>query len=443
MDDSNRQGSEQGRGGSGSGETPASPGVPSQPAGNYPPPPPPPPVPQPYPQGAGQGQQPYPGDVRPPQQPYPQDYRPQQPGYGSQSQGDYGGYNQPTEAYPAGGQGVPSRYEDPTQAYPQPGYTPGQVPPGQDYRPQGPYPQYPPQYGPPVPPQQQVNVAAKKKGPPVWAWLVPLLLVLGVGGALITWSVLQAQENERKAQAAATSTAQAQATATAIQAETNRKNTATAVAQKTATAVTAAENKNKTATAQARATGTAQAQATSQAQETANAKSTSTAIAQVTSTALAALSQNQTATALSQIPVDNTPTAGGVTDISGQIQSVTVDYDVTQENVKGMLIHVKFTVDQLKDARCQATAYFYYDNNQPVKDTDGQYNTVDGQVAVSEPFNPGFDSTVYEDFQLFMPYDQFDLGPGSYNMRFQVQAYVLSPYRLIAVSDYVDFSFSK
>jgi len=375
------------------------------------------------------------------QQGYPQDVRPQQPGYGSQP--GYGGYNQPTEAYPVGGQGTPSRYEQPTEAYPQAGYGQGQMPP-QDYYPQGGYPQ---QYGQTIPPQQPpVNVNAKKKGVPLWAWLVPLLIVLAVGGGLITWSVLQSQENERRAQAAATATAQSQATATAVKAEANRRGTSTAVAQKTATAVTAAENKNKTATAQARATGTAQAQATSQALETANAQSTATTVAAVTATALAAQAQMQTATALAQIPVNPTATSGGViTGVQGQIQSVTVDYDVFQgdDNAKGMLIHVKFTVDGLKDAKCQATAYFYYDNNQPVKDTDGQLNTVDGQVAISEPFNPGFDSTIYDDFQLFMPYDQFDLGPGSYNLRFQVQTYVLSPYQLIAVSDYVDFAFSK
>jgi len=285
-----------------------------------------------------------------------------------------------------------------------------------------------------------VAVNAPKKGVPMWAWLVPLLLVLAVGGALLGWSILQNQENERKAQAAATATAQSQATATAAQAEINRKATATVAAQKTATAVTDAANRRGTATAQAQATATSKAEATAAAK----AAATSTAVAARTATAvaIAELSQAQTATAQAII-IPPTPTVGGVTTVQGEIQEVTMEQNVSENNLEGMRIHVKFTVDGFKSIRSQATAYFYYDTGEPVKDLDGNFNTVDGQVAVSSPFTPGFDSTLYSDLQLFIPYEQFHLDAGSYKLQFQVQVYVLSPYKLIVSSDYIHFDLTR
>ncbi len=394
-----------------------------QSSSGYPPPPPPPPAPRPY-------------SAQPPAQ--------GQAGYPTPD--GYGAYNQPTEVYPVQGQEQgpgQSRYEQPTEAYPQAGYgpVPGQYQgQGQGYPPQG---AYPPQYGPPVVTQPPLPVARTKKGPSTWAWLIPLLLVLLVGAGLITWSVLQNQENERKAQVAATATAQAQATATAAQAVLNSKATVTSVAQKTATAVKVADNKHSTSTAQVQGTATAKAQATAAA---ADKTALAVAIAAQTSTAvtIADISDSETATAIAaNNPVGDTPTPGETTGETGTIQNVSVDYDITKAGQKGMLIHVKFTVDNVKDVPCQVTAYFYYNTGEPVKDTDGTFNTVDNQAAISAPFNPGFDSTIYNDFQLFMPYTQLEIAPGKYDLKFQVQPYILNPYKLLASSEYVDFKMTK
>jgi hypothetical protein len=404
MDDSNRQNNTPGMGGASSGDRPVPPPPPpSQPSGGYSPPPPPP-RPQPYP--ATPPSQPYPQN--PPQT--PQSSPPQAPVYGGAS----GDYSPPANPYPAPGQVPPGRHDQPTVAYPQGGYGGAPGGPAQGYPPQD---AYPAQYGGPgVPPPV---VVPPKKGIPAWAIAIPLVLVLVIGGALIAWSVLQSQENDRKVAAAATSTAQSQATATSAQAEINRRATGTVVAQKTATAATDAANK----------------------------RGTSTALAIVAKTSTAAAQKvAQTATAIALIPSPTKPvaTVSISADLKGEIQDIKVDYDVTDENgKKGMRIHVKFTVDNGKDVPCQATAYFYDEaTGETVKNTDPNYSSVVGDLAVSSTFKPGFDSTIYDDFILFMPYEQIRL-TGEHKLYFVVQAYVLSPYKNIVSSARQPFTFTK
>lgn len=215
-----------------------------------------------------------------PAAPYPQG----QSAPGTQPSG-YGDHERPTQGYPPYGYGQygqsgpgPTSYGQPTGAYQQ-GMSGS---PGPAYPPGG----YPPQYGniPPYPP----TVAPRRRGLPVWAWLIPLILVLLMGGALLGWAVLQGQENERKAQAASTATAVAGVTAT--KAEANWRATATTQARRTATAVQAIY---VTATAQEQAWQTTLAEwtATVEAEWTATVEAewTSTAVAESTRTAIAAL----------------------------------------------------------------------------------------------------------------------------------------------------------
>jgi hypothetical protein len=427
MDDSNRQNNTPGTGGGSTGDRPAPPpppvSQPSQPSGGYsPPPPPPPPLPQPYP-------------ANPPSQPYPQNTPqapqsgpPQAPVYGGAS----GGYAPPTESYPVQGQVPPGRHDQPTVAYPQGVYGGAPGGPPQGYRPQD---AYPPQYGGPVGPPP--IVVPPKKGIPAWAIAVPLLLVLAIGGALIAWSVLQSQENDRKVAAASTATAQSQATATSAQAEINRRATGTVVAQKTATAATDAANKRGTSTAAAIAAKTS----TAVVKEQLAAAQTATAGAQ------AAQAAARTATALAILLIPSQTPVATISispNISGEIQDIKVDYDVTDDSgKKGMRIHVKFIVDNAKDVPCQATAYFYDEaTGETVKNTDPNYSSVVGDLVVSSTFKPGFDSTIYDDFILFMPYEQIRL-TGEHKLYFVVQAYVISPYKSIVSSARQPFTFTK
>jgi hypothetical protein len=283
------------------------------------------------------------------------------------------------------------------------------------------------------------QVPTSSRGVPIWAWLLPLLVVMAVGG-YFGFAAYQNNENEKRVLAGGVATAQAESTARAFAqatetAATNETAIAVADVNATATALTEAANTNATATA------VADANATSTAVANANATSTTLAERQAeevnthaTESAVAVqAAADATSTAITKIPINP----------EGTIDSIKVDYDVMESGEKGMRIHFHMTADGLKGVPCEATVYFYYKNGDHVKDTDGDYNTTDGQASAGEQFNPGFDNTVYDDFQVFMPYSQIEIPPGHYDLQFDIQAYVIEPYNLLATSDYVDFTFDK
>lgn len=101
-------------------------------------------------------------------------------------------------------------------------------------------------------------------------------------------------------------------------------------------------------------------------------------------------------------------------------ERIWVEYDALEGNQKGMRIHVKFTVYELKNTDCQVGIYFQDENGNPLKDKNKRLYTTKGNVAVFKDLKPGFATTVYNDLQLFMPYAELDLGDGSFNLKMDV-----------------------
>jgi hypothetical protein len=127
---------------------------------------------------------------------------------------------------------------------------------------------------------------------------------------------------------------------------------------------------------------------------------------------------------------------------NGKINSVWVDHNVFDKNIKGMRIHVKFDVSNYRDAKCIASAYFEYANGEMLKSSDGRYQVSNGQVAVGQEFTPPYVSTTYNDLILFMPYDELHTGRGNYQLRFNVRLY-REGGKFFAQSEYYGFNLSK
>jgi hypothetical protein len=299
-----------------------------------------------------------------------------------------------------------------------PATRPGSVPPTGGYGaaipPQYTPPQYtPPQYTPPPGQGAIVKQTEAKRGVPVLAWLLPLLIVLGVGG-FFGWSAYQNGETEKRVQAQATATAQARATQTVVAERTKDAKELIAII-------------------------TADARSTAEAEETSSAEvhATETQIARV-ETAIAA----ETVAALETASAAETATANAVPVVGAKanLESMTVEHNFVQGGEKGMLIHLKFTIDNVKGRDCKASAYFYYATGEKLEDTNGKFNTTDGQVAVSTDFKPGFDSTRYEDLTIFMPVKELDLPEGAFDLKLRVEIYNLPKVGALATSEYYEFN---
>lgn len=98
------------------------------------------------------------------------------------------------------------------------------------------------------------------------------------------------------------------------------------------------------------------------------------------------------------------------TRVNGSIINVWTDHNVTDSyGNNGMRIHIKFDINGMLDRTGQATAYFYYANGNPIKDTNDSYCTSNGDVATHVNFTPSYENSRFDDLNIFMPYSELHL----------------------------------
>ena len=94
-----------------------------------------------------------------------------------------------------------------------------------------------------------------------------------------------------------------------------------------------------------------------------------------------------------------------------------VDYDVTQGNEFGMLIHVSFSVRQMKDIPSDLGFAIELENGDLVYADNPAYASTNGQLTVYKKLNNRFDVSLYKDVQVFLPYREISVGAGSHDLR--------------------------
>ena len=123
----------------------------------------------------------------------------------------------------------------------------------------------------------------------------------------------------------------------------------------------------------------------------------------------------------------------------GSFQAVWVEHNVFENYKKGMIIHSSFTIEKQKKARCRLVAYFEFEDGTKLKDFNNLYVTVYGEVSVGQDFEPQFDSSIYKDFVVFMPYDELHLRSGHHDLRFCVTLHNMDTHAQITTSTYYNF----
>ncbi|WP_455585997.1 caspase family protein [Bacteroides sp.] len=101
---------------------------------------------------------------------------------------------------------------------------------------------------------------------------------------------------------------------------------------------------------------------------------------------------------------------------SAEIENVWVEHNVINGMFKGMNIHVKFSIDGMKNKRCNIIAAFYYgDNTTPLKNQFG------GNLTYNSYGNVTYDSARWDNFTFFVPYSGlFIIGSGMGNYSFDI-----------------------
>jgi hypothetical protein len=128
---------------------------------------------------------------------------------------------------------------------------------------------------------------------------------------------------------------------------------------------------------------------------------------------------------------------------AAEIKEIWVDHNVYENSVKGMRIHFKMDVDNLRNKSCRAIVYFYDEDGNALIDQNGNYNTTNGKVAVGESFTPSYESSTFSDFKIFMPYNELHITrQGSYKFSISIWNQSVTPNVEMTTSEWKYFTFT-
>ena len=117
-------------------------------------------------------------------------------------------------------------------------------------------------------------------------------------------------------------------------------------------------------------------------------------------------------------------------------------HNVTVDGEKGMRVHAKFRVKYGLDVPCMMIAYFHYDDadSTPLKTDDANYRSKNGVVSAHANFTPAYDPAVYNDLQLFVPYEALNMASGDdYDLKFYLALYDKEGGRFFGKSGWYKF----
>ncbi|MFD1062197.1 hypothetical protein ACFQ1Q_02980 [Winogradskyella litorisediminis] len=122
----------------------------------------------------------------------------------------------------------------------------------------------------------------------------------------------------------------------------------------------------------------------------------------------------------------NTLTASdGDSKVSAKYEKTWLENDVYDaDNKFGIRIHNKFFIYGLKDNSCYLTIRIM-EGDKFIKTTQFGYENISGQLEIRKSLNPKYESTVYNDTKLFLPYELLsnNLPIGKHNLKIDVDLF--------------------
>ena len=131
---------------------------------------------------------------------------------------------------------------------------------------------------------------------------------------------------------------------------------------------------------------------------------------------------------------------------TAQIKSVSIAHNQNLDDGKGMIIYVSFSIKNLKDKDGSVVAYFYDNDGNRIKDSNGKYNTSASNVCTFKNIKPRFDNSRYDSLELKIPYSELHQ-TGTYTRTIKLSISIwdesVTPYKLIcSSSSYTTFSYT-
>jgi hypothetical protein len=123
--------------------------------------------------------------------------------------------------------------------------------------------------------------------------------------------------------------------------------------------------------------------------------------------------------------------------VRSSVTRVWVDDNVRENDLKGMRIHVAFSVQNQKGMDSTVVAYFSNQNGDKLFRSSGK------QLAVRRTFRPTYGGSSYADVALFMPYRDIPGSRGANALRFRIRLTDDASGGFFGRSEYVNFTLTR
>ena len=133
---------------------------------------------------------------------------------------------------------------------------------------------------------------------------------------------------------------------------------------------------------------------------------------------------------------------------AGQFSETWVEHNMLQNKgkpneIKGMVVHAKFSVQNALNDRCQMRIGFFYDNGKPLMGNQTGFKSTAGTVVAYKDFTPTYERADYADFQIFVPYTALNMDAGQSKLKLQLFMYDYQSNKIFSKSQFVSFTINQ
>lgn len=111
-------------------------------------------------------------------------------------------------------------------------------------------------------------------------------------------------------------------------------------------------------------------------------------------------------------------------DVSVDFISKSVDYDITRDGRKGMMLHVKLdNVKGLKGVGCSVLVRIMDSADKYIMGDTAEYSDGEGNFEAVFGMKPAYDPAKYDDIQIFIPYSEISVGKGTHKLKLDIDLF--------------------
>lgn len=103
--------------------------------------------------------------------------------------------------------------------------------------------------------------------------------------------------------------------------------------------------------------------------------------------------------------------------VTAEFEKMWVEYDVRENDIKGMRVHTAFTIHNMKDVTGYLSVRILGEDDEALKTPTSGYKNKAGDLAIFKKLTPLYPDAYYEDYAVFVPYREIKLDGGTHKLK--------------------------